>query len=169
MVNKLSAESFALSAFSYVIRSQFFDLFCKLGLSQYAKEANRRVHPSRMSRRIFPLWEICAMGNELLVHILCVACINHLDCVVLDDVSVVPLTCVRHVVARPFAEGRFAARRRALDGVDGKEGIAHVPLHVLKRVGVAVLLGHVLVERPYLGGGALGVQVLILLHRRRYP
>jgi hypothetical protein len=32
---------------------------------------------------------------------------------------------------------------------------------------VAVLLGYVLVERSYLSGGALGVQVLILLHRRR--
>ena len=101
------------------------------------------------------------------MHVLCVACIDHLDCVALDDVGIVPFVGVRHMVAIPTAEGRFAARQRALDGVDGEESVAHISLHVLKRVGVAVLLGYVLVERPYLSGGALGVQVLILLHRRR--
>ena len=57
----------------------------------------------RMSRRIFKE----GVGG-LFVHVLCVACIDHLNRVALDDVGVVPLV-----------------------------------------------------------GGALGVQVLILLHRRR--
>ena len=91
------------------------------------------------------------------MHVLRVACIDYLYRVALDSVGVVPLVGVRHMVASPTAEGRFAARQRALDGIDGKEGVTHIPLHVLIRVGMAVLLGHVFVERPYLGGGALGV------------
>ena len=83
--------------------------------------------------------------------------INYFNCITLDNVGVVPLVGVRHMVASPTAKGRFAARQRALDGVDGEESVAHISLHVLKRVGVAVLLGHVLVKRSYLGGGALGV------------
>ena len=109
------------------------------------------------------------VGTALLVHVLRVARINHLYRVALDDIGVVPLAGVSHVVAGPSVEGRLAARQRALYAVDGKEGIMHVPLHVLKRVGVALLFGHVPIERPYLGGGALGVQVIILLHRRRQP
>ena len=95
--------------------------------------------------------------------------IDHLYRVALDDVGVVPLVGVRHVETLPSADGRPAAGQRALDGVDGEEGVAHVALHVLIGVRVAVLLGHVLVERPYPGCRALGVQVLILLHRRRWP
>ena len=101
------------------------------------------------------------------MHILRVACIDHGDGVALYLVGVVPLVGVRHVAARPSANGGTAAGQRPLNGVDGEEGIAHVALHVLVGVGVAVLLGHVPVERPYLGGGALGVQILILLHRHR--
>ncbi len=75
----------------------------------------------------------------------------------LADVSVVPFVGIRHVVACTSAKGRLAVRQRALDGVDGEKGVAHVPFHVLIRVGVVVLLGNVLVERPYLGSGALVV------------
>ena len=103
----------------------------------------------------------------LLPHVLCVACIDHLDCVALDNVGVVPLVGVRHVVASPSADGRLSARQRALYVVDGKEGIVYVTFHVLIRVGVAVLLGHVLVERPYLSSGTFGVEVFILLHLRK--
>ena len=91
------------------------------------------------------------------MHILRVACIDHGDGVALYLVGVVPLVGVRHVVASPSAKGWSAPRQRFLDGIDVKEGLAHVSFHVLKRVGVAVLLGHVLVKRPYLGGGAFGV------------
>ena len=62
----------------------------------------------------------------------------------------------------------FARGMRPLNGVDGEEGIAHVALHVLVGVGVAVLLGHVPVEASDLGGCALRVEILILhLSRRR--
>lgn len=108
-----------------------------------------------------------SLENGLFVHILCMARIDYFYRITLNDVSIVPSVSVRHVVARPTADGRFAARQRTFDGVDGEESIAHVTLHILIRVGVAVLLGHVLVKRPYLGCGALGVQVLILLHLRR--
>ena len=62
------------------------------------------------------------------MHVLCVARIDHLYRVALDDVGVVPLVGVRHVETLPSADGRPAAGQRALD-----------------------------------------VQVLILLHRRRWP
>ena len=101
------------------------------------------------------------------MHVLCVACIDHLNRVALDNVGVVPFVGVCHVVVNPSAEGWFAARQRALYVIDGKKGIVNVTLHVFIRVSVAVLLGHILVERPYLGGSALGIQVLILLHLRR--
>ena len=106
-------------------------------------------------------------GKELVVHILCMACVDHLYCVIFDDIGVIPFVGVRHVIAIPSTKGRFATRQRALNVVDGEEGIVYVSLHVFKRVSVAVLLRHVLIERPYFGGGALGVQVLILLHLRR--
>ncbi len=103
----------------------------------------------------------------LIVHVLCVASIDHLYRVAIDSVGVVPLAGVRHIIACPSFDCWPTARQRTLDSVDGEESIAHVTLHILIRVGVAVLLGHVLVERSYLGGSALGIEVLILLHLRR--
>ena len=104
------------------------------------------------------------------MHVLRVAGIDHGDGVALYLVGVVPLVGVRHVVASPSTDGRAAAGQRPLYGVDGEEGIAHVPLHILVGVGVAVLLGHVPVEASYLGGCALGVEILILhTPRRRWP
>ena len=109
-----------------------------------------------------------SQGDALLMHILRVACIDHGDGVALYLVGVVPLVGVRHVAARPSANGGTAAGQRPLNGVDGEEGIAHVALHVLVGVGVAVLLGHVPVEASDLGGCALRVEILILhLSRRR--
>ena len=105
--------------------------------------------------------------DTLVVHILCVARIDHLYRVTFDGVGVVPFVGVRHMIASPSADSRLSARQRALYIVDSKESIVHVSLHILIRVGVAVLLGHILVELPYLGDGALGIQILILLHRRR--
>ncbi len=66
----------------------------------------------------------------LLVHVLRVAGIYDGYRVALDSVSVVPLVGVGHVVARPSTDGWTAARQRPLYGVDGEEGIAHIPFHV---------------------------------------
>lgn len=104
---------------------------------------------------------------SLLPHVLRMAHIDNLNRVVLYRVSIVPLIGVRHVVASPSADGRFAARQCALYCIDGKEGVTHVPLHVLIRVSVAVLPGHIPVERPYLGHDALRIQILILLFHHR--
>ena len=49
------------------------------------------------------------------MHVLRVARIDNLYRVAIDDVSIVPLSYVRHVVVRPSAYGRLAARQRALD------------------------------------------------------
>ena len=101
------------------------------------------------------------------MHILRVAGIDHGDRVVLYLVGVVPLVRVRHVAARPSADGGTAAGQRPLYGVDGEEGVAHVPLHVFIGISVAVLLGYVPVEASYLGGCPLGVEILILHPSRR--
>ena len=109
------------------------------------------------------------IGIGLFVHILCMARINYLYRVTFNDVGVVPLACVCHVIARPSADGRTSTRQCTFYSVDCKECSAHVAVHVLVRVGVTILLGHIPVERPYLGCGTFGVQVLILLHRRKQP
>ena len=53
-----------------------------------------------------PYKQIKKVGSSvrLLVHILCVACIDHLDRIAFDDVGVVPLVGVCHVVASPTAK-----------------------------------------------------------------
>ena len=99
--------------------------------------------------------------------ILCVAGIDHRNLVILDGVGIIPFVGVRHVVAFPSADGRTAAWKRPLYGVDGKERIAYIALHVLVRIGVAVLLAHVSVETSYLGGCTLGIEILILHGSRR--
>ena len=101
------------------------------------------------------------------MHILRLAGIDYRNRVALYLVGVVPLVGVRHVAARPSADGGTAAGQRALYGVDGEEGVAHVPLHVFIGISVAVLLGHVPVEASYLGGCPLGVEILIMLPFRR--
>ena len=102
------------------------------------------------------------------MHILRVAGIDNGDDVALDGVSVVPLVGVCHVVSFPSADGGTTARQRSFYGVDGKESIAHVPFHVFVRIGVAILLGHVPIERPDFGSRTLRVEILILhLSRRR--
>lgn len=88
--------------------------------------------------------------------------IDYGDGVTLDSVCVVPFVSVRHIVVRPSADSGAAAWQRALDGIDGEEGIAHVTFHVLIRVSVAVLLAHISVEGSNLGGSTLGVEILIL-------
>ena len=90
--------------------------------------------------------------------------IDYRNRVALYLVGVVPLVGVRHVAARPSADGGTAAGKRPLYGVDGEEGVAHIALHVLVGVGVAVLPGHVPVEASDLGGCVLGVKIFIL-HR----
>ncbi len=100
-------------------------------------------------------------------HVLSMTGIDHYNDISRYNICVVPLIGVRHVVASPSADGRFAARQCALYCIDGKEGVTHVPLHVLIRVSVAVLPGHIPVERPYLGHDALGIQILILLFHHR--
>ena len=102
------------------------------------------------------------------MHVLRVAGIDDGDGVALDGVSVVPLVGVGHVVARPSTDGGTTAQQRLLYAVDGEEGIAHISFHILVRIGVTVLLGHVPIERPNLGGCTLSVEILILhLSRRR--
>ena len=96
------------------------------------------------------------------------ASIDYRDGVAIYRVGEVPLVGISHVAARPSANGGTTAGQRPFYGVDGEEGIAHVALHVLVGVGVAVLLGHVPVEASDLGGCALCVEILILhLSRRR--
>lgn len=89
--------------------------------------------------------------DKLLVHVLRMAGINDDDGVALDGVSVVPLVGVGHVVALPSADGGTTLWQRPLYGVYGEESIAHVPFHVFVGIGVAVLLGHIPIERPDLG------------------
>ena len=85
------------------------------------------------------------------MHVLRVTGIYDGNRVAFDSVGIIPLVSVCHVVARPSADGRAAAWQRPLYGVDGEESIAHVPFHVFVRIGVAVLLGNVPIERPDLG------------------
>ena len=100
--------------------------------------------------------------RECLLHVLRVAGIDYGDGVTLDGVGVVPLIVVCHVVAFPSVDGGPAARQCTLYGVDGKEGITHVSLHILIRISMTVFLSHVAIEGAYLGDRALGVQVFIL-------
>ena len=94
--------------------------------------------------------------------------IDDSDGVALDGVSIVPLVCVSHVIALPSTDCGVTAWQCLLYAVDGEESIAHVPLHVLVRICVAVLLGHVRIERPDFGNCTLRVKILILhLSRRR--
>lgn len=69
--------------------------------------------------------------GESVVHILRVAGINYGNSVALYGVGVISLMGVCHVIACPSADGRTAAWQRFLDGIDGEESIAHVPLHIL--------------------------------------
>ena len=71
------------------------------------------------------------------------------------------------MISLPSADGGTAAGQRPLYGIDGEESIAHVALHVLVRIGVAVLFAHVPVKASYLGGSTLSVEILIL-HRSRH-
>ena len=100
--------------------------------------------------------------GESVVHILCMASIDHRNGVALDGVSVVPLVGVRHMVACPSTDGGTTTWQRPLYGVDSEEGIAHVALHVFVGIGVLVLHGHVPIETSYLGSRTLGVEILIL-------
>lgn len=104
----------------------------------------------------------------LFVHVLCVAGINNGNRVALDGVGVIPLIGVRHVVARPSADSGTAAWQCSLNGIDSKKGITNIALHILIRIGMAVLFAHVLVEGSNLGSCTFGVEILILhLSRRR--
>ena len=80
------------------------------------------------------------------MHVLRMTRIDHRYHIPLYCIGVVPLVGVRHMVASPSAKGRLATRQRTLYGVYGEEGIAHVSFHILIRVGVAILFGHVFVE-----------------------
>ena len=91
------------------------------------------------------------------MHVLCVAGIYDRDGVALYGVGVVPFVSVRHVVAFPSAYGRTSSWQRTLDGIDGKESIAHVPFHGLIRIGMAILVSHIFVEGTDFGGGSFGV------------
>ena len=43
------------------------------------------------------------------MHVLCMAGIDHLNCVAFDNVGIIPLIGVCHVVTSPSAYGRAAA------------------------------------------------------------
>lgn len=112
----------------------FLKAFSHIG-SYDPKRASLATWPSRPS--LLDDVTLTAMNlikTGLLVHVLRVADINDSDGVALDDVGVVPPVGVRHVVCRSSADGGPAARQCAFYSVDGKEGIAHVSLHVLIRI-----------------------------------
>ncbi len=105
--------------------------------------------------------EIC---GDSVVHVLCVAGIHYLNRVILDDVGIIPLIGVCHVVASPAADSGATAWQCFLYGVDSKKCIAYIALHVLIGIGMAVLLTHVTVETSYLGNRSFSIKILIL-HR----
>ena len=84
------------------------------------------------------------------------------DGVTLDSIGVVPFVGIRHVVSLPSANGRAAARQCTLYGINCEERITYVSLHIFIRVGMAIFLSYVFVERSDLGSGTLSVEVLIL-------
>ncbi len=84
------------------------------------------------------------------MHVLRVAGIDNGNRIALNGVSVIPLVSIGHVVARPSTDSGTTTRQRPLYGIDSKESITHVTLHVFVRIGMAVLIGHIPIERSNL-------------------
>ena len=96
------------------------------------------------------------------MHVLRVAGIDYRDGVAIDAVGVVPTLGVRHIEAFPSADGGFPTEERVLDAVDGEDSVADIAFHVLEGISVAVLAGHIAIERADFAGSPLGEDVFIL-------
>ena len=79
----------------------------------------------------------------------------------LNGVSVIPFVRVGHVITFPSFDGRFSAQKGSFYGVNVKDGITYVALHVFIRIGVTVLQGHIFIKSPDFPNGPLGVSILI--------
>lgn len=77
------------------------------------------------------------------MHVLGVTSIHYSDSIALNGVSVIPFVRVGHVITFPSLDGRFSAQQGSFYGVNVKDGITHVALHVFIRIGMAVLQGDI--------------------------
>ena len=102
------------------------------------------------------------------VYVLCVTSIDNGDCVAINDVSVVPLTFICHIVASPARECRLTAKQRLFYLKHSKVCIPYILLHLLQRIRVLVFLGDVAIESGYLMGTTSFDNVFVSGHGRAY-
>ena len=98
----------------------------------------------------------------LVVHVLRVAGINNDDGVAFDTMGIIPFVGVGHEIAFPSGDCWLAPWQRSFYGIDIKDSVTNVSLHVFIRISMAILQSNVLVECPDFLYSPLGINVLIL-------
>ena len=111
----------------------------------------------------------CRIPAPSFVHILCMTSVDNGDCVAINDVSIIPLTFVCHMVASPARECRFTTKQRIFYLKHSKVCIPYTLLHLLQRIRMLVFLGDVAIESVILWAQRLLITYLYRVMGVRTP